>query len=161
VVLAGADALVKRLCGRVVLDQRADGSAVRTQQSWPFHRAFTSSSRLSRTYTSDESWVTSRSAGKHHGPFGINIRLRCARKLRRGPGSGPVGLEEAEPDFADGREAGDGVPQPADRDLAGHGDGGRMDQLLHAGADEGDTEHRCGTSRRAGPPCSACSGRPS
>src|SRR5215475_11005682 len=29
-----------------------------------------------------------------------------------------VALEQAEPDLADGGEAGDGVPEPADRDLA-------------------------------------------
>jgi len=34
---------------------------------------------------------------------------------------------------------GDGVPEPADGDLAGHGDGGGVDQFFHAGADrEGD-----------------------
>ena len=32
------------------------------------------------------------------------------------------------------------MPEPADRDLTGHRDGGRVDQLLHAGADEGDAE---------------------
>jgi len=32
------------------------------------------------------------------------------------------------------------VPEPADGDLAGHGDGGRVDQFFHAGADEGDPE---------------------
>lgn len=33
---------------------------------------------------------------------------------------------------------GDGVPEPADGDLAGHGDGGGVDQFFHAGADEGE-----------------------
>ena len=28
---------------------------------------------------------------------------------------------------------GDGVPEPADGDLAGHGDGGGVDQFFHAG----------------------------
>jgi hypothetical protein len=32
------------------------------------------------------------------------------------------------------------APEAADRDLADHGDGGRVDQLFHAGADEGDAE---------------------
>jgi hypothetical protein len=32
------------------------------------------------------------------------------------------------------------MPEAAERDLAGHGDGSRVDQLLHAGADEGDPE---------------------
>jgi hypothetical protein len=32
------------------------------------------------------------------------------------------------------------VPEPGDGDLSGHGDGGRVDQLFHAGADEGDAE---------------------
>ena len=32
------------------------------------------------------------------------------------------------------------MQEPADRDLAGHGDGGRVDQLFHAGADKGDAE---------------------
>jgi len=30
--------------------------------------------------------------------------------------------------------------EPADGDLAGHGDGGRVKQLFHAGADKGDAE---------------------
>ena len=31
----------------------------------------------------------------------------------------------------------DGVSEPADGDLAGHGDGGGVDQFFHTGADEG------------------------
>jgi hypothetical protein len=32
------------------------------------------------------------------------------------------------------------MPEPADRDLADHGDGGRVEQLLHARANKGDPE---------------------
>jgi hypothetical protein len=55
-------------------------------------------------------------------------------------GSAVVGLEQAEPDFADEGEAGDGVPEPGQGDLGSHGDGGRVDQFFQAGADEGDPE---------------------
>src|SRR5512133_2986899 len=51
--------------------------------------------------------------------------------------SEPVGLQQAQPDLADGRERRHGVPQPLQRDLAGHGHGGRVEQLLGPGAGEG------------------------
>ena len=54
--------------------------------------------------------------------------------------SAAVSLEQTEPDFADGGETGDGMPESADRDLAGDGDGGRVNQFLHVRADEGDAE---------------------
>src|SRR5215469_1896254 len=55
-------------------------------------------------------------------------------------GSAPVRLQQAQPDLADGREAGDGVPEPVDGDLAGDGDGGRVQQLGDARAHEGGAE---------------------
>jgi hypothetical protein len=68
-------------------------------------------------------------------------RLHIVRSaIHRGPALRVVAFEEAEPGFADGGKTGDGVPEPADGDLAGHGDGGRVNQLFHAGADEGDAE---------------------
>src|SRR5215471_5337535 len=51
-----------------------------------------------------------------------------------------VGLEKAEPYFADRRERGDGVPQPRDGDLGADRDGGRVEQFLDPGADHGDAE---------------------
>jgi hypothetical protein len=71
----------------------------------------------------------------------VATRLHIVRSaIHRDPALRAIAFEEAEPDFADGGEAGDGVPEPADEDPAGHGDGGRVDQLFHAGADEGDAE---------------------
>src|SRR5215471_4912593 len=51
-----------------------------------------------------------------------------------------VGLEKAEPYFADRRERGDGVPEPRDGDLGGDRDGGRVEQFLDPRADHGDAE---------------------
>jgi hypothetical protein len=59
-------------------------------------------------------------------------------------------FEETEPGFADGGEAGHGVPEPADRDLAGDGDGGRVDQFFHAGPDEGGAEQEAVIRARDG-----------
>src|SRR5687768_9472649 len=46
-----------------------------------------------------------------------------------------VGLEQAEPDLADGRVRRYGVPEPRQRDLGSDGDRGRVQQLGDVGAD--------------------------
>ena len=73
----------------------------------------------------------------------ISYRSRASAWLRSG------GLEQAEPDFAAGGEEGDGVPEAADRDLPGDGDGSRVDQLFHS-------QRLCGRAgqkrRESGPP---------
>src|SRR5690606_30129390 len=52
-----------------------------------------------------------------------------------------VGLQKTKPDLAQGRKGGDRVPKPGERDLAGDGDGGGMDQLRGARTDEGSPHH--------------------
>jgi hypothetical protein len=79
--------------------------------------------------------------------LGAATRLHIARSAIR---LRAVAFEEVEPGFADGREAGDGVPEPADRDLAGDGDGGRVDQFFHAGPDEGGAEQEAVIRARDG-----------
>ena len=51
-----------------------------------------------------------------------------------------VGFEEAEPDLADGRVGGDGVPEAVQRDLAGDGDRGRVEQFGDIGPDRGEAD---------------------
>ena len=78
--------------------------------------------------------------GRHQGPFGINIRLRRGRELWRVPGLGPVGLEQAEPDLLMEGKHGTACQSRLIGTWPTTGDGGRVDQLFHAGADEGDAE---------------------
>ncbi|HUA28193.1 MAG TPA: hypothetical protein VMC03_04865 [Streptosporangiaceae bacterium] len=42
------------------------------------------------------------------------------------------------------------MPEPADRDLADDGDGGRVDQFFHAGPDEGGAEQEAVIRARDG-----------
>src|SRR5829696_1834070 len=58
-----------------------------------------------------------------------------------GPVLQPVGLQQPQPDLADGRERRHGVPQPLQGDLAGHGHRGRVEQLLDPGTGEGGPDH--------------------
>src|SRR4051812_6516014 len=51
-----------------------------------------------------------------------------------------VGLQEPQPDLAHGREGGNGVPQPVQGDLAGDGNGGGVQEVGHAGPDEGGAD---------------------
>src|SRR5829696_4378083 len=62
-------------------------------------------------------------------------------RIAGGPPSHAVGLQQAQPDLADRRERRHGVPQPLQRDLAGHGHRGRVEQLLGPGAGEGGPDH--------------------
>jgi hypothetical protein len=56
------------------------------------------------------------------------------------PGLGPVGLEEAEPDFADGGKQETASQSQLIGTWPTTGNGGRVDEFFHAGADEGDAE---------------------
>jgi hypothetical protein len=51
-----------------------------------------------------------------------------------------VGLEQVEPDLADGRERRHRVPEPVDGRLAADRDRRRVQQLLQAGAGEGGAD---------------------
>jgi hypothetical protein len=46
--------------------------------------------------------------GRHHDPFGIRHPPAALERVTAEPGSVPVGLEQAQPYFADGRETGHG-----------------------------------------------------
>lgn len=71
-----------------------------------------------------DGWVAGRGPGPPRMPAGA-----C---------SAAVSLEQSQPDFAEGGEGGDGVPEPVEGDFAGDGDGGGVDEFADAGAGEGD-----------------------
>ena len=51
-----------------------------------------------------------------------------------------VGLHQPKPHLADGREAGHGMPESVHRNLPRHGDGGGVQHLADAWADERNSE---------------------
>jgi len=63
-------------------------------------------------------------------------------------------LKQSQPDFADRRETGYGVPQPVNRNLPRNGDGGRVQQLRDTRTDESDAEQvaSVGVDHHPGPP---------
>src|SRR3954451_6449814 len=105
-----------------------------------------------------------RSHGASPSRSGTPNATRATRKRFRNPTSGmaasqPVGLEEAEPDLADGGERGDRVPQLVERHAGGDRDRGAVQELLRVGAGERrahddagvvvDDEHARSTARPA------------
>src|SRR5262249_48223110 len=94
------------------------GSCPLTRQAWSPGPGPTSSDRLSAANPLRSGRGSSR---VWRPPRAVRDKKSACRAgtSYRGRDSGPVGLEQAEPDLADGGEARDSVPEPADRDLVG------------------------------------------